>query len=125
MTFELDDDGERMVCAECIGEGFLSAGVMRRCGEAACSFCGEVAPAMAAEAEALDPLEYRATYSALLPSGPSLLALDVGAGSGHDATWLSGIGYEVAAAEPSSGMRTPGMADAEIRNKVFFQRLGI
>lgn len=87
MTFELDDDGERMVCAECIGEAFLSAGVMRRCGEATCSFCGEVTPAMAAEYEALDPSGYRATYSALLPSGPSLLTLDVGAGS--DAAWNS------------------------------------
>ena len=34
MTADVDDDGERMVCAECIGEAFLSAGVTRRCGEA-------------------------------------------------------------------------------------------
>lgn len=43
MTADVDDDGERMVCAKCIGEAFLGAGVTRRCGEATCSFCGEVA----------------------------------------------------------------------------------
>lgn len=46
MTVEDDDDAERMVCAECIGEAFLSAGVTSRCGEATCSFCDEVAPAL-------------------------------------------------------------------------------
>lgn len=56
MTADVDDDGERMVCAECIGEAFLSAGVTRRCGEATCSFCGEVAPAMTVE-ELADEVE--------------------------------------------------------------------
>lgn len=46
MTAEVDDDAERMVCAGCIGEAFLSGGVTSRCGETTCSFCGEVAPAL-------------------------------------------------------------------------------
>lgn len=33
------------------------------------------------------------------------LALDVGAGTGRDAAWLSSLGYEVVAAEPAAGMR--------------------
>lgn len=37
-------------------------------------------------------------------------ALDVGAGSGRDARWLAGLGYEVTAAEPSSAMRALAMA---------------
>ena len=80
---------------------------------------------LAAEYEALDPSGYRATYSTLLPSGPGLLALDVGASFGREAAWLAVIGFEVVAAEPSSWMRAPGMVDAEMRNKVFFQKLGI
>ena len=65
---------------------------------------------LAAEYEALDPTDYRATYESLLPLGTDLLALDVGAGSGRDAAWLSVLGYEVVAAEPSAGMRSAGMA---------------
>uniref|UniRef100_UPI0025CEE011 class I SAM-dependent methyltransferase n=1 Tax=Sphingomonas sp. TaxID=28214 RepID=UPI0025CEE011 len=37
--------------------------------------------------------------------GASKLALDVGAGTGRDAAWLSSLGYEVVAAEPAEGMR--------------------
>ena len=40
----------------------------------------------------------------LLPSKPATV-LDVGAGSGRDAAWLAAEGYDVVAAEPSSGMR--------------------
>lgn len=64
---------------------------------------------LAAEYESLDPTDYRATYWELLPRGPELIALDVGAGSGRDAAWLSGLGFEVVAAEPSAGMRAAGM----------------
>ena len=42
----------------------------------------------------------------LLPSKPATV-LDVGAGSGRDAAWLAAEGYDVVAAEPSSGMRAP------------------
>ena len=38
----------------------------------------------------------------------TLLALDVGAGSGRDAAWLVSRGYEVVAVEPSAGMRAEG-----------------
>ncbi|MBX3566319.1 MAG: class I SAM-dependent methyltransferase [Sphingomonas sp.] len=37
------------------------------------------------------------------------LALDVGAGSGRDAGWLAGLGYEVIAVEPADRMRAEGM----------------
>ena len=40
----------------------------------------------------------------LLPDPPAAV-LDVGAGSGRDAAWLSDRGYEVVAAEPSAPMR--------------------
>ena len=76
------------------------------------------ASALVAEYESLDPTEYRATYASLLPAGVDLLALDVGAGSGRDAAWLAGLGFEVVAAEPSSGMRGAGKhihADSPIR----------
>ena len=33
------------------------------------------------------------------------LALDIGAGTGRDAAWLTGLGYQVVAAEPAAGMR--------------------
>lgn len=44
----------------------------------------------------------------LLPAGAGRLALDVGAGSGRDAAWLAGLGFEVVAAEPAAGMRAEG-----------------
>ncbi len=63
---------------------------------------------LAAEYEALDPTDYQNTFASLLPRGSNLLALDVGAGSGRDAAWLAGLGFEVVAAEPASGMRSVG-----------------
>jgi SAM-dependent methyltransferase len=41
----------------------------------------------------------------LLPDSPAAI-LDVGAGSGRDAAWLAGQGYDVVAAEPSNAMRS-------------------
>ena len=41
----------------------------------------------------------------LLAGSDGSLALDVGAGTGRDAAWLSSLGYEVVAAEPAAGMR--------------------
>jgi SAM-dependent methyltransferase len=42
----------------------------------------------------------------VIPAGSAgRLALDVGAGTGRDAAWLSSLGYEVVAAEPAAGMR--------------------
>ena len=76
------------------------------------------APQLAAEYEALDPSAYRATYSGLLPTGRGQLALDVGAGSGRDAAWLTSLGFDVIAAEPASWMRDCGQrlhSDVPIR----------
>ena len=53
-----------------------------------------------------------------LPRGSGLLALDIGAGSGRDAAWLTSLGYNVVAVEPASGMRREGgrlHPDAKIR----------
>ena len=47
---------------------------------------------LATEYEALDPTDYRNTFATQLPSASNLLALDVGAGSGRDAAWLSDLG---------------------------------
>ena len=42
----------------------------------------------------------------VIPDGSnSKLALDVGAGTGRDAAWLTSVGYQVVAAEPAAGMR--------------------
>jgi SAM-dependent methyltransferase len=43
----------------------------------------------------------------LLPSAPATV-LDVGAGSGRDAAWLSDLGYDLIAVEPSPEMRSIG-----------------
>ena len=45
----------------------------------------------------------------LLPKGTATV-LDIGAGSGRDAAWLSARGYDVVAVEPSASMRTAGAA---------------
>lgn len=45
----------------------------------------------------------------LLPKG-SATVLDIGAGSGRDAAWLSAKGHDVVAVEPSASMRTAGEA---------------
>jgi len=45
----------------------------------------------------------------LLPKGSATI-LDIGAGSGRDAAWLSAKGYDVVAVEPSASMRDAGAA---------------
>lgn len=67
------------------------------------------AVALAARYESLSAGALWASMRDLMPVGPGLLALDVGAGSGRDAAWLVGQGYEVVAAEPSDGMRVEGV----------------
>jgi protein-L-isoaspartate O-methyltransferase len=54
--------------------------------------------------EAIAANVVHASVTDLVPPGPGL-ALDVGAGSGRDAAWLSSLGYEVVAIEPAAGMR--------------------
>jgi SAM-dependent methyltransferase len=62
---------------------------------------------LAARYEAMSAAEVHAGLADLIPCGPGL-ALDVGAGSGRDAAWLAGLGYEVVAVEPATGMRSEG-----------------
>ena len=62
-------------------------------------------PVLAARYESLRAEDVHAAFLGLLPRGSDLLALDVGAGSGRDAAWLRGLGFEVVAVEPARGMR--------------------
>jgi SAM-dependent methyltransferase len=55
--------------------------------------------------EAIEPARLHGWLGGLLPAAPGTV-LDIGAGSGRDAAWFSGQGYDVIAAEPSSGMRS-------------------
>lgn len=58
--------------------------------------------------ETLDIELQRKTFSAVLPEGAGRLALDIGAGSGRDAAWLTELGFDVVAVEPAAGMREAG-----------------
>ena len=58
----------------------------------------------AARYEGVAPERLHGWLVDLLPATPAA-ALDVGAGSGRDAAWLSSRGYDVVAVEPSSRMR--------------------
>lgn len=56
--------------------------------------------------EAVSSEQMLAEVLPVIPDGSdSKLALDVGAGTGRDAAWLTSLGYEVVAAEPAAGMR--------------------
>ena len=59
----------------------------------------------AARYEGVLPERLHGWLADLLPTAPAA-ALDVGAGSGRDAAWLSSRGYDVVAVEPSPRMRT-------------------
>ncbi|NHZ92968.1 methyltransferase domain-containing protein [Massilia sp. CCM 8733] len=59
--------------------------------------------------ESLSFEEVHAGLIDLLPA-PGATILDVGAGSGRDAAWLSRHGYDVVAVEPSDAMRTQARA---------------
>src|ERR1700722_16530835 len=65
------------------------------------------AAAVAAAYEALDPTSVHAWIDGLLPAAPALI-LDVGAGTGRDAAWLTRLGHDVVAVEPSAAMRAEG-----------------
>jgi SAM-dependent methyltransferase len=60
-------------------------------------------------AERYDQVSPEQMLAEVLPvirdGGDGRLALDVGAGTGRDAVWLTSLGYEVVAAEPAAGMR--------------------
>ena len=57
--------------------------------------------------EALDPTSVHAWIDGLLPPAPALI-LDLGAGTGRDAAWLTRLGHDVVAVEPSAAMRAEG-----------------
>jgi len=62
--------------------------------------------------DALPSGAHLSAVQALFPEGG--LALDVGAGSGRDARWLRGLGFEVVAVEPAAGFRDGAMKDSGI-----------
>jgi protein-L-isoaspartate O-methyltransferase len=66
------------------------------------------ATALAAQYELLRSDAVHAALLDVIPRGPGLIALDVGAGSGRDAAWLSSLGYDVVAIEPAAAMRLEG-----------------
>lgn len=74
---------------------------------------------LAARYDDPDLLRVHDPVLAWLPSAKGdAIALDVGAGSGRDAAWLLGQGYQVVAVEPAAAMRAEGARrhpDAAIR----------
>jgi SAM-dependent methyltransferase len=65
---------------------------------------GEAGRRLAALYEAVEASDVHAALTRHLPPPPASL-LDVGAGSGRDAAWFAGEGYNVLAVEPSATMR--------------------
>jgi len=62
------------------------------------------AEAVSEQYESVSPQDVHSWLVDLLPK-PAASALDVGAGSGRDAAWLSSLGFDVVAVEPSKNMR--------------------
>ena len=62
------------------------------------------AESVARRYESVDPDSIYSWLTEMLPEPPAIV-LDVGSGTGRDAAWLAGKGFEVYAAEPSSAMR--------------------
>ena len=62
------------------------------------------ASAVTPKYESVDPDSLHGWMTDLLPEPPALV-LDVGSGTGRDAAWLAGKGYDVFAVEPSKAMR--------------------
>jgi len=65
------------------------------------------AEALAPRYEALRAAEVYVWLERFLPPAPSLV-VDVGAGTGRDAAWLTSLGHQVLAVEPSGAMRRQG-----------------
>lgn len=73
---------------------------------------------LAARYETLSAQDVHAAFQDLLPSGQDRMALDIGAGSGRDAAWMTRLGFDVVAVEPAHSLRTAGKRihpDAGIR----------
>ena len=62
----------------------------------------------------LDAESLHSSWSSQLPSTPGL-ACDIGAGSGRDANWLAGRGWDVIAVEPNQALRDLASANAHSR----------
>lgn len=77
------------------------------------------ADTLAERYEAISSEKMLAQALAAIPrSVAGWLALDIGAGTGRDAAWLAGLGYQVIAVEPAMGMRrvaTERHGDSDIR----------
>jgi SAM-dependent methyltransferase len=67
------------------------------------------APRLITTYEALSTETVLAPVGDLVPAPPARV-LDVGAGTGRDAAWLSSLGHSVTAAEPVAPLREAGMA---------------
>ena len=67
------------------------------------SYYDDNASHLAVSYESLDAARLNAWFKDHLPAAPACV-LDIGAGSGRDAAWLSSLGYEVLAVEPSAAM---------------------
>jgi SAM-dependent methyltransferase len=63
---------------------------------------------LAARYDGLEAARLNAAWAPLLDQCRPGLACDIGAGSGRDARWLAGMGWEVVAVEPSAAMRESG-----------------
>ncbi|CAM3630302.1 class I SAM-dependent methyltransferase [Parendozoicomonas haliclonae] len=59
---------------------------------------------LGAQYDALPATQVHGQWMHTLPKAPGL-ALDIGAGSGRDAAWLSSLGFDVVAVEPAEGLR--------------------
>jgi SAM-dependent methyltransferase len=61
------------------------------------------APRLAATYESIEAARLNAWFRNSLPAAPACV-LDIGAGSGRDAAWLTSLGLDVVAVEPSAAM---------------------
>ena len=68
---------------------------------------GDVGRSLAVQYESLDPEKLHADILHWLPRLPASV-IDIGAGSGRDASWFASKGYSVLAVEPSATMREEG-----------------
>ena len=69
----------------------------------------EQAEELAVRYEGIDFATKHAAVLALLPAAPAS-AIDIGAGTGRDASWLAERGYRVVAVEPTEAMRSRAIA---------------
>jgi SAM-dependent methyltransferase len=69
---------------------------------------------LAAQYTSLDPEVVHSVWKHLLPDAPGLAA-DIGAGSGRDACWLAGLGWDVVAVEPEAAFRNAAIAKGHPR----------